>query len=149
MSVTATAQYWVNIVFLALTVWREARGEEYLAKLAVAYSILERVAHPKWWGDDLMSVVFKRLQYSSMTHAGDPNLIDWPQAADSTWSDSMIAAMAATGKGAANPAPGADSYFDDSIAPPSWAKPEMFVLKIGRLNFYNLDRDFEAEATSA
>jgi len=42
-----------------------------------------------------------------------------------------------------NPAPGADSYFDDSISPPKWATLETFVRKIGRLSFYNVDRDTE------
>ena len=143
---TPDAAYWSDIIFLALTVWREARGEPYVAKLAVAYSILERVAHPKWWGSDVMSVVSKRLQYSSMTHAGDPNLIVWPQASDPSWSDSVISAIAATIKGAPNPVTGADSYFDTSIEPPAWAKPEQFVAQIGRLRFYNLDRDYEKEA---
>ena len=33
---------------------------------------------------------------------------------------------------------GATHYFDDSIKPPSWAAPNKFTVKIGRLNFYNL-----------
>jgi N-acetylmuramoyl-L-alanine amidase len=145
---TPDAQYWANIIFLALTVWREARGEVYTAKLAVAFSILNRVSHPKWWGNDVMSVVFKRFQYSSLTNKGDPNLIAWPQAADPFWNDSIQAAQAATTGGAKNPAPGADSYFDISISPPDWAKPEMFVIAIGAFRFYNLDRDFEQGSTA-
>ena len=139
------AQYWANVVFLALTVWREARGESYTCKLAVAFSILERVHHPKWWGNDVMSVCFKRFQYSSMTNAGDPNLVAWPQAADPNWNDSILTAIAAISGTPTNPAPAADSYFDISISPPSWAKPVDFVIQIGRLRFYNLDRDFEQE----
>ena len=33
---------------------------------------------------------------------------------------------------------GATHYFDDSIAPPAWAYPAKFTVKIMRLNFYNL-----------
>ena len=139
------ASYWSNVVFLGLTVWREARGESYTCKLAVAFSIIERVHHPKFWGNDVMSVCFKRFQYSSMTNAGDPNLVAWPQAADMAWDDSVQAATAAISGTPTNPAPGADSYFDDSIAPPNWAKPSMFVIQIGHILFYNLDRDFEQE----
>jgi spore germination cell wall hydrolase CwlJ-like protein len=42
-----------------------------------------------------------------------------------------------------NPVPGADGYYDISISPPKWATPETFVKQIGKLRFYNLDRDFE------
>lgn len=143
MSPDTAAAYWSNIVFLALTVWREARGESYTCKLAVAFSVLERAKHPKWWGNDVMSVVFKRLQYSSMTNKDDPNLVAWPQAADTAWNDSILTAIAATAGTPVNPAPGADSYFDTSISPPSWATPAQFVIQIGNLRFYNLDREFE------
>lgn len=141
--------YWSNIVFLALVVWRESRGEIYTAKLAVAFSIMERVKHSKWWGNDLYSVIFKRFQYSSMTNKGDPNLVAWPTMTDPAWVDSMQASVAALAGSVKNPAPGADSYFDTSIAPPVWAKPEQFVIQIGSLRFYNLDRDFEQEAIAA
>lgn len=140
------ASYWQNVIFLALTTWREARGESYTAKLAVAFSILNRVSHPAWWGNDVMSVCFKRLQYSSMTNKGDPNLVAWPSSTDQSWTDSMQASIAAISGSVKNPAPGADSYFDTSISPPDWATPEMFVIQIGALRFYNLDRDFEHEA---
>lgn len=33
---------------------------------------------------------------------------------------------------------GATHYFDDSIEAPSWASPDKFTVRIGRLNFYNL-----------
>ncbi len=32
-----------------------------------------------------------------------------------------------------------DHYFDLSIQPPKWARPECFTVKIGRLNFYRLE----------
>lgn len=35
---------------------------------------------------------------------------------------------------------GATHYFDDSIAPPSWADPSCFTVKFGKLNFYNLSK---------
>ncbi len=47
-----------------------------------------------------------------------------------------------------NPAPGADSYYDISLdaigKAPDWATPERFVRQLGRLKFYNVDRDHEA-----
>lgn len=128
--------YSVNMTMLALTVWREARGENYLAKLAVAYSILTRVAEPRWWGTDLLSVIGKPLQYSSMTHAGDPNLIQYPKSADPFWEDCVKAAVVALSKTVPNPAPEADSYFDTSIPPPVWAKEQDFIAAVGAFRFF-------------
>ena len=141
------AQKCADLAFLALTVWREARGESSVAKLAVAYSILDRVTHPTWWGRDVQSVVFKRWQYSSLTAPNDPQLVTWPlDSSDLAWIDCLLQATAALANTSPNPAPMADSYFDESIAPPAWAQPKMFVRQIGRLKFYNLNRDHEAEA---
>jgi spore germination cell wall hydrolase CwlJ-like protein len=130
--------------FLSLTIWREARGEIFLAKLAVAYSILNRVARPSWWGNDIMSVVFKRWQYSSLTAPGDPQLATWPNAADAAWRDAMRAANEAISGTTPNPVPGADSYYDLSIAPPKWADPKKFVKAVDKFRFFNLDQDHEA-----
>jgi N-acetylmuramoyl-L-alanine amidase len=134
--VNPDAQSWWNILLMGLMVWREARGESYDAKLAVAYTVITRVANKRWWGDSISAVVTKPYQYSSMTAPRDPQLTIYPQVGDPSFAESVQAAQAAISKGAANPAPEADSYFDDSITPPSWAKPENFCAKIGRLNFY-------------
>jgi hypothetical protein len=41
----------------------------------------------------------------------------------------------------------ADHYFDISIIknPPKWADEDRFVKKIGRIRFYDLDRDIEKQ----
>src|SRR5437899_1787230 len=140
---TNSLQAQADLVFLAFTVWREARGEGALAQLAVAYSILNRVHRPSWWGDDVQSVVFKRWQYSSLTAPNDPQLTTWPQAGDPYWRFCLTQADAAIHDIAPNPVAGADSYFDVSIAPPRWATPNKLVRAIGRLRFYNLDSDHE------
>ena len=131
-------------VFLALVVWREARGESLLAQIAVAMSVLNRVHKPCWWGQDVMSVIFKKWQYSSMTDPKDKQLTTWPQN-NYEWKQCLQVASDAIYGLSPDPAPYADSYYDDSIQPPKWATPDMFVCKIGRLNFYNVDRDFEAK----
>lgn len=133
-----------DLIFLALTVWREARGQKRDCQLAVAYSILNRVEHPKWWGKDICSVVFARLQYSSMTYKGDVQLTTWPvNSQDPSWLSCLSASQAAINKTEPNPVPGADSYYDLSIPPPNWAEPKMFVARLGRIRFFNVDRDVE------
>lgn len=128
-------QYSLNMTFLALCVWREARGEIYTAKLAVAYVALTRVAKGGWWGDSLMSVLFKPEQFSSLTHAGDPNLIQWPKPYDPFWEDSVQASVAAISKTVPNPAPEADSYFSGTVEP-YWAAKSTFIASVGAFKFF-------------
>jgi N-acetylmuramoyl-L-alanine amidase len=133
-----------DLVFLALTVWRESRGESRECQLAVAYSILNRVARPTWWGNDICSVVFSRLQYSSMTCPRDPQLTTWPaHSQEGAWKQCLDVANSAISLQDNNPVPGADSYHDVSIQAPKWARPDRFVRQIGRIRFFNIDMDFE------
>lgn len=129
------SQYSVNMTFLALCVWRESRGEIYTAKLAVAYSVLTRVAKGGWFGDSLMSVLFKPEQYTSLTHEGDPNLVKYPKQDDPFWADSVQAAVAAISKTVPNPAPDADSYFSGTVEP-DWATKATFIASVGAFKFY-------------
>ena len=132
-----------DITFLALTVWREARGEGSEGKLAVAKCILNRVQKPGWWGKDIMSVVFKKWQFSSLTDPKDPQLTTWPKSDDKAWIESLDIAEKALTWTTGHPAPGADSYYDISISPPKWATDNCFVKQLGRLRFYNVDIDLE------
>jgi N-acetylmuramoyl-L-alanine amidase len=131
------------ITFLALTIWREARGESYDGKVAVACSIMNRVDRPSWWGKDVLSVVFKKWQYSSLTDPKDPQLTKWPTMFDGAWSECLVIAMDAYERILVHPMPGADSYHDISIPTPYWAKQDMYCGQIGKLKFYNVDHDYE------
>jgi spore germination cell wall hydrolase CwlJ-like protein len=128
---------------LALVVWREARGEGYHAQVAVAYSILNRVEKPSWWGRTLAQVIAKKWQYSSMTAPTDPQLIKFPVQPDASFEQVMDVVEAVVTRSVGNPAPHADSYYDTSIPAPKWATDDCFVAQIGTLRFYNVDRDHE------
>jgi N-acetylmuramoyl-L-alanine amidase len=141
--ITKTEQSWIDTVFMALVIWREARGESVECQTAVAYSIMNRVQRPSWWGKDVMSVLFKKWQYSSMTDPHDRQLATWPSSDNPSWQQCFRVACDVMNKAVDNPVPGADGYFDDSIPPPKWATPETFVKKIDHILFYNLDRDVE------
>ena len=135
-----------EITFLALTAWREARGQSEECIAAVVHSIMNRVNRPKWWGDDILSVIFKKWQYSSTTDPKDKQLTTWPEKKPRvSWDKCMRIVEGVLNGCIPNPAPGADSYFDDSIKPPYWAEPDKFVVKIGRVYFYDLDQDYERE----
>lgn len=129
--------------YLALTVWRESRGASHEAQLAVAYSILNRVNRPSWWGHTLDEVVTKKWQYSSLAAPGDPQLIVWPHLSDGSWLAAIKVAEAALEGTEANPVPGADSYYDDSITTPKWVVGARDCGKLDRLHFYDVDHDYE------
>jgi spore germination cell wall hydrolase CwlJ-like protein len=129
-------------VFLALVIWREARGEGLSGQVAVACSILNRVQRPSWWGKTVMEVLFKRLQYSSMTDKRDRQLVVWP-GWDPIWEQCLSVAQNALAGKLPNPVVGADSYYDTSIPAPNWATSDTFVKQVGRIRFHNLDHDVE------
>lgn len=137
-----------EIALLALTLWREARGETYEAKIAVAHTVKNRLDRPGWWGNDWISVLTKKWQYSSLTDPNDRQLTVWPKADDAAMEECLaIAERVITGM-YNSPLKGIDSYYDDSLKGdmvPKWARehPERFVGKIGKLNFYNNDCDVE------
>lgn len=132
-----------DISFLALAIWREARGESLEGKIAVACSVMNRVERPSWWGTTVLEVVFKKWQYSSLTDPRDAQLTTWPRESAPAWQECLVVADMALKHGVENPVPGADSYHDISIPDPYWATPDMFVGQIGRLKFYDVDKDYE------
>jgi hypothetical protein len=137
-----------EIVLLALTIYREARGEEQEAQIAVAHTVMNRVSRPTWWGTDIISVLTKKWQYSSLTDPHDKQLTTWPKADDAAFEDCLSLAEMVVRGVYNSPLKGIDSYYDDSLQGdlrPKWANehPERFVGKIGALNFYNLDQDVE------
>lgn len=134
--------------FFALVLWREARGESFETKVAVACSIMNRVEHPQWWGSNLTEVLRKAWQYSSVTDTKDPQLTKWPASTDHFFAECLSVCAGVLEGVYHNPFKGSDSYFDDSLQGdqrPKWAKehPERYVGKSGRLNFYNMDCDIE------
>lgn len=137
-----------GLSLLALTLWREARGERDDALIAVACSIKNRVDRPSWWGQDLVSVLTKKWQYSSLTDPNDRQLTTWPQPHDASFAECLNIAWGVMEGVYHSPVKGADSYYDDSLQGervPKWAQahPERFVGKVGRLSFFNMDQDVE------
>jgi hypothetical protein len=138
-----------EMVLLAITIWREARGESREAKIAVGCSVRNRVQNPKWWGTDYISCLTKKWQYSSMTDPKDRQLTTWPAATDDVFEECLeIAEGVISGRLVSPATPGADSYYDLSIPPPKWAAEDKRVGQVGRLIFYNLDQDYEAMPTA-
>jgi N-acetylmuramoyl-L-alanine amidase len=133
-----------ELFYLAFVLWREARAEPKDGKIALVHSIMNRVAHPKWWGASISEVVTKPWQYSSMTDPHDPQLIKYP-GIDDAWIECMDVAMGVYDGRYPNPIPTADSYYatsmDDAGNPPKWASSASvkFVGQIGHHKFYDTD----------
>ena len=137
-----------DTTMLALTLWREASNQPKDTQVAVAASILNRVRRPSWWGDSILAVIVKKWQYSSLTAPGDPNLVRWPHGYTPDWVLALEVAAGVMDGSLHTPTPGADSYYDVSLpTPPTWATPETFVGQVGRMRFYNQDRDHEVAVT--
>lgn len=132
----------------ALTVWREASNQPYDAKVGVACSIKNRVEHPAWWGKTMVEVCTKREQYTSMnTKRDDPNLRRWPQVGDAAFLECLDIVRGIQSGMVLPVLPGTDSYYDDSIPMPWWAKahPERHVGDVGAFHFYDMDQDIERD----
>ncbi len=72
---------------LTLMVWREASNTPRAWRMVI-WTVLNRASarnvlgKPMWWGGDVVSVITKKWQFTSMTGNGDPNLTRWPTAND-------------------------------------------------------------------
>ena len=124
-----------DLFLLALCIWREARNQTLDAKLGVAYTVINRVNHPSWWGTDIISVILKPFQFSSFNR-NDPNAIKLPVMQDLSWVASLDAANDAINRTKPDPTNGATYYHDNSIEPPSWVKEATFLCQIDSLLFY-------------
>jgi len=131
-----TLQQWFELILLALVTWKEGSNQTPAAKLGIAWSIKNRTLKPSWWGTDYASVISKRLQYSSMTSPGDPNLIRWPLVTDSSWADSLSAAQAAYLGDSPDPTGGATSYYSVDISPPYWVSSMVLTVQIDSIKFF-------------
>lgn len=133
-----TANLKNSVSVLARTAWGENRGGGTPGMQSVMNAVMNRVAHPGWWGTDIISVCLKPEQFSSWNE-GDPNrakllavTIEDPQFAEAT----TLAARAVMGH-LADLTLGADSYFATSMeAPPSWAAKAVFTVEIAGQKFY-------------
>lgn len=57
---------------MTATVWGEARGEERIGQVAVAWVIRNRAENPRWWGRNIREVCLKPYQFSCW-NPNDPN----------------------------------------------------------------------------
>ncbi len=121
---------------LTLVIYGEARGEPPVGKLAVAHVILNRVAHPCWWGDSIKSVILKPKQFSCF-NSSDPNRGLLLRATHTSYYDpsSLTVAQLALAGHTTDPTDGATHYCALSCRP-AWERDMEFVVRINRHRFF-------------
>lgn len=129
----------IDLYILALCIWREARGESLDAKQGVGSVILNRVKHPGWWGNNVLSVITSRYQFSSF-NLNDANEDKWPLNDDVSWLDSFSVASKLLSGSLIDNTGGCTLYYDKSLdmKPPAWALAPTTVKGpvIGSLRFF-------------
>lgn len=129
-------------VLFAMLIFGEARGEPFSGKCGVASVVRNRVEHPRWWGHDLRTVILKPFQFSCFNQ-GDPNreklLMPLRYEENTVYDECYEVAIGILDNDLPDNTAHSDHYFDCSISPPKWARPECLTKKLGRLTFYRLE----------
>ncbi|HEY4136503.1 MAG TPA: cell wall hydrolase [Alphaproteobacteria bacterium] len=132
---------------LARTVYGEARGERWLGKAAVAWSVLNRVAidlrgdgRPDWWGEGIAAVCLAPWQYSAWNE-NDPNreALLRVTVADPFFRECLAVVDAVLAGDEPDPTDGATHYKVTKLAwPKDWGPQEQAIVKpvIGGHSFY-------------
>lgn len=125
-----------DVVLWALAVWREARGESYAAKVAVAYCIQNRALDPRW-PNTPAEVVLQPYQFSSFND-GDPNATKFPAPKGAAWLDCCQAVHDVLAGMVSDPTAGANHYHSlpKSKPWPAWAEANRQTAVIGPFRFY-------------
>lgn len=124
----------------ARVVWGEARSEGVNGMQGILNVILKRVAHPGWWGDNILDVCLAKDQFDCMMPT-DPNyekLITVTNEDPQFKIALMLAKMAVAGT-LPDITGGADSYYSIDIPAPYWADETKFTRQINHLRFYDLE----------
>ena len=100
--------------------------------LGVAWVMKNRIIAPH----DLVYVVTKKYQFSSMTAPGDLNLVKWPETGDAAFALCCKAVEAVFAPGAVDPTLGATFYFSPPLteAPSAWG-PTVETITIDEITF--------------
>lgn len=125
-------------ILFALAIWREARGENYMAKLGVGSVILNRVADPRWPARPA-EVILQPKQFSSFNRT-DPNAVLFPHPIDESWLDSCRAVFDLM-RDTPDPTGGANHYHSYQRGDsrwPAWAIDSKQSARIGAFKFYKL-----------
>ncbi len=134
-------------MILARAIWGEARGISKKARIAVAWSIKNRLGMKDEWGT-YHNIILAKAQYSAFWEESskDPNLTALRDPLGTTdnpadhqkWRETYQIAGQVINNEIPDPTNGANHYYDDSIVAPYWVTDDSFNIKIDNLNFHHL-----------
>ncbi len=133
-------------MILARAIFGEARSLPEKGRIAVGWSIKNRVIDVRW-GDNYHDVILEDKQYSAF-NKNDPNYpyvlnpLSDPSQADDWLECYKIAGQVMVGE-VSDPTGGANHYFSEFIKPPYWTKNKNahLKLKVGNTLFYELKKN--------
>ena len=131
-----------DVIYVAQTIFGEARGESWNAKVGVAWVIINRKEAPRYYfGYTIPNVVRKPWQFTCWRRKNvNYKKIHNPLKHESvdTWLECYIAARLVLREQVKDNTGGALYYFDDSLLdnPPFWSAKLEQSAKYGRLNFF-------------
>lgn len=120
----------VDLMWLALNAYHEAMGESFEGQVAVCHVVLNRAADRR---KSVKETVLAPMQFSWANGGARPAIKDYA-ALESCFKAADQAANKERPQG--DNLQGADHYYADYIAKPSWAKGMKQVAKIGRHIFF-------------
>ena len=118
-----------QIIWLAICLYHEARGESVDGQIAVAHVIMNRVEKD---GKSVKDIVLKPWQFSWANNGARPPIADYKAFAE-CWS-SAVECLKQRLEG--ETFQHADHYFADYIKVPSWAKKMKHIATVGKHLFY-------------
>lgn len=132
-----------EILYIAATIYGEARGEYHPGKVGVGWVIRNRAQNPAWWGKSIVGVCTKPYQFSCWNN-NDPNSGMVKKIArnaagvldDPVVQQCMRAALEVL-QGKRDPVGGADHYHTLSISP-AWRDDSKCIGAVGHHQFYKL-----------
>ena len=122
---------------LALTVWRETSNTPRAWRMVI-WVILNRARIGGWWGHDIVSVVTKKWQFTSMSGTGDANLTRWPVDGEAVFA-AIAREVDALTDGTVPVQTDATYYFSLPLTspPPAWGPVELVEGgDLGTVKFY-------------
>jgi spore germination cell wall hydrolase CwlJ-like protein len=124
---------------LARTLFGEDDTDEATLE-AVASVIMNRADHPRWWGDDVISVCTKPYQFSCWLPGPDRIRLLNATPANPVFALATAVAQRAIAGTLADSTRGSDSYYAVTmVVPPAWATPERFRVQISRQRYYRVE----------
>lgn len=133
-------------MWLALTLWVEARGEPELGKLAVANVVMNRATRRNM---SVGEVVLQPYQFSGWNSSDARMALAKIDENDPAWHECCMVAHKALSGQAEDVSKGADHYLNIDVTVrsrgslPNWFREDRVTVKINRHTFLNLEGDME------